>query len=219
MDAIILAGGKSSRMEDPLPKILVKVRGKELISYQIEYLSDKAEKIIISLGFQAEKIEAFVKEKYPDRDIEFAIEKEPLGTGGGIKLAMNKVSSGKVLVLNCDDITDMDIKELEKKEENTVCVAHPRLPFGLVKEEMGYAVFEEKPVLKNEWVSMGWYVFIKDEIYPLLPDKGSIEYETFPKTKLRIHYHEGFWNTLNSKKDISDFENMDLPEVIQKLIK
>ena len=116
MDAIILAGGKSSRMEDPLPKILVKVRGKELISYQIEYLSDKAEKIIISLGFQAEKIEAFVKEKYPDRDIEFAIEKEPLGTGGGIKLAMNKVSSGKVLVLNCDDITDMDVKELEKKE-------------------------------------------------------------------------------------------------------
>ena len=219
MDAIILAGGKSSRMEDPLPKILVKVRGKELISYQIEYLSDKAEKIIISLGFQAEKIEAFVKEKYPDRDIEFAIEKEPLGTGGGIKLAMNKVNSEKVLVLNCDDITDMNIKELEKKEENTVCVAHPRLPFGLVKEEMGYAVFEEKPVLKNEWVSMGWYVFIKDEIYPLLPDKGSIEYETFPKTKLRIHYHEGFWNTLNSKKDISDFEELDLPEVIQKLIK
>jgi len=116
MDAIILAGGKSSRMEDPLPKILVKVRGKELISYQIEYLSDKAEKIIISLGFQAEKIEAFVREKYPNRNIEFAIEKEPLGTGGGIKLAMNKVSSGKVLVLNCDDITDMDIKELEKKE-------------------------------------------------------------------------------------------------------
>jgi len=66
---------------------------------------------------------------------------------------------------------------------------------------------------------MGWYVFIKDEIYPLLPDKGSIEYETFPKTKLRIHYHEGFWNTLNSKKDISDFEELDLPEVIQKLIK
>ena len=38
MEAIILAGGKGSRMGNELPKALVPVRGKEIIAWQIEYL-------------------------------------------------------------------------------------------------------------------------------------------------------------------------------------
>ena len=51
VDAIILAGGKGSRMEDNLPKALVEARGKPIVSHQIDYLSKFREinKIILSL--------------------------------------------------------------------------------------------------------------------------------------------------------------------------
>ncbi len=214
IDCIILAGGKGSRMEDDLPKALVLVKNKPIISYQIDYLSPKVDKIILALGYKADQVVNYIKKSYPEKNIDFSIEEEPLGTGGAIKLAMKKSDSEKILVLNCDDITDIDPEKLSQNKENTICVAHPRLPFGLVKEKEGYAVFEEKPVL-SEWVSCGWYLFYRKEIFDLLPEKGSIEYDTFPKTKLRVYEHEGFWNTLNSKKDIAEFEEEELPGALK----
>ena len=93
-------------------------------------------------------------------------------------------------------------------------MAHPHLPFGRVLEKNGYAVFEEKPVLKD-WVSCGWYVFNKQEMLNILPDKGMLEYEVFPKLKLRLFKHEGFWKPLNTRKDILEFEEIDLPDSLR----
>ena len=125
-----------------------------------------------------------------------------------------QVDSDFVIVLNCDDITDINLENLKSYNCNTLCVAHPRLPFGLVKEENGFAVFEEKPMLAD-WVSCGWYLFKRTELLPLLPDKGSLEYDVFPKLKLKLFQHEGFWRPLNTKKDLIEFETEELPEVLQ----
>ncbi|MCX6745669.1 MAG: nucleotidyltransferase family protein [Candidatus Parcubacteria bacterium] len=213
MDTIILAGGKGNRMEDVLPKPLVRVKNKAILAYQLDYLlkSKQIEKIILSLGYKADEIIDYVKVNYPDYPIDFVVETEPLGTAGAFKQALVKANSGFILGLNCDDITDIDIENLSKLGANTICVAHPQLPFGLVKENNGYAEFLEKPIL-DDWVSCGWYVFNKNELLSLLPKKGSLEYEVFPKIKLKLYKHEGFWQPLNSKKDILVFESLDLPQ-------
>ena len=208
MDAIILAGGKGQRMSQEVPKPLVLARGKTIIERQIEYLLPHAEKIIISLGHRAGEIEAFVQERFPEKNITFTVEKEPRGTGGGLRLAMQQSHAEKVVVVNCDDITDISLQELQAKNEHTICVAHPRLPFGLVKEKNGFAIFEEKPLLK-EWVSCGWYVFMREQLMPLLPEKGSLEYEVFPRIRLRLHHHEGFWKPLNTPKDLDEYEKVE----------
>lgn len=215
MDAIILAGGQGSRMEDPLPKVLVKVKGKPVLSYQLDYLlkSGKIKNIILAIGHRAGEIINYVNANYDLSRVGFSVEDEPLGTGGAIKKAMLNIDSEFVLVLNCDDITDINLVKLERLKENTICVAHPRLPFGRVTEKNGYAVFEEKPML-SDWVSCGWYVFDKVRLLDNLPDKGSLEYEVFPKIKLRLYKHTGFWRTANSKKDISEFEKAELPKAL-----
>ena len=210
MDAVIFAGGKGTRMDDALPKVLVVTKGKPILSYPLDYLLPKVEKIVLAIGHRADEIKAFVTEKYPGKNIVFSIEDEPLGTGGALKQALQQTTSEKVLVLNADDVTDIDPEQVQQNGESTICVTHPRLPFGLVSEKDGYAVFEEKPILDN-WVSCGWYVFNREEILPLLPNNGSIEYEVFPKMKLRIYKHEGFWAPLNSKKEVKDFEQRTLP--------
>lgn len=207
MDAIILAGGKGTRMGDELPKPLMPVRGKAIVDHQLEYLFSfpGIENIILAIGHRAQEIQEYISSRYPDRPITISIEDRPLGTGGGLKLAMKKTTSPRVLVLNGDDITDIPIGSLESLSEHTICVAHPRLPFGRVLEQDGYAVFEEKPMLPD-WISCGWYCFNREELMDMLPDEGSLEYDVFPKTKLRIYYHEGMWRPLNSKKDIQAFE-------------
>ncbi|MBI5065023.1 nucleotidyltransferase family protein [Candidatus Woesearchaeota archaeon] len=205
MDCIILAGGKGSRMEDPLPKALIQANGKPIISHQLDSLLEKVDKVVLSLGYKSGEIVEYINQKHRTSKIEFSIENEPLGTAGGLKLAMQKTSSDLVLVLNCDDLTDIDLSDLVKYKDNTVCVSHPVLPFGLVTDYCGYAEFIEKPTLKD-WVSCGWYMF-KKEAKDKLPDKGSLEYDVFQtgKIKLRVYHHEGFWKALNTKKDIEEF--------------
>lgn len=207
MDVVILAGGKGKRMEDPLPKALVIAKGKTILAHQLDYLFKyNINKIILALAFKADQVIEYVKKNYKEKPIEFSLEEVRLGTGGAIKQALQKSTEKKVIVLNCDDITDINLEELKQANENTICVTNPRLPFGLVKETEGYAKFEEKPLLNDLWVSCGWYCFQREEILKYLPDKGSIEYETFPKVKLKVYYHKGFWQPLNSKKDIDTFE-------------
>ena len=210
IDCIILAGGRGSRMSIDMPKALIPVKGKELISYQIDYLKDKVRKIIVCTGFKGDEVEQFLFDTYPELSITCVREEEPLGTAGGIKKALLMSYSDKVVVLNCDDITDIDINVLKNLNENTICVAHPMLPFGLIKEVNGYGKFVEKPVL-DDWVNCGWYFFMRNEILNYLPDKGSIEFDVFPKINFRMFKHLGFWKPLNHKKDISEFEKADLP--------
>ncbi len=54
MDAIILAGGKGTRLGGDIPKALVKLKGKPIIGYQLDYLlkSGRIESIILSLGYK-----------------------------------------------------------------------------------------------------------------------------------------------------------------------
>lgn len=213
MDAIILAGGKGKRMESDIPKPLIKTKGKAILSHQIDYLlsSGLIDKIILSVGHKADEIMNFVKQEHDSKKIEFSVETEPLGTAGGLKKALQKSSSDFVLILNCDDITNINLMRLCQLKENIICVAHPRLPFGRIKEHGEYAFFEEKPLL-DDWVSCGWYLLDREDFLKILPDNGSLEYDVFPKTNLKVYKHEGFWKPLNTNKDLIEFESIEFPD-------
>ena len=215
MDAVILAGGKGSRMDDALPKALVVAHGKPIVAHQLDYLLPQVDHVVLSLGHRAQDVIDYVKKAYAGKPISCVVEETPLGTGGALKLALSKSSAEKILALNCDDLTDIDVSHLAKSAEALICVANPRLPFGLVKDREGYAHFEEKPLMTQHWVSCGWYMFLRKEIEKILPDSGSLEYDVFPKLKLRVHKHTGFWQPLNSKKDIATFEEKPLPSSLQ----
>lgn len=215
MDAVIIAGGKGNRMEGYLPKALVAAKGRPILSYQIDYLLKSGiNKIVLALGYKSEKVIEYIKSNYPNAKIDYTIEKQLLGTAGGLKLALQKSDAEYVIVLNCDDITNIDLSKLQELKENTICVAHPQLQFGQITEKNGYAVFEEKPML-DIWVSCGWYLFNRADILKHLPDKGMLEYDVFPKIKLRLFKHEGFWKALNTKKDILEFKKTELPDVLK----
>lgn len=118
MEVIILAGGLGTRLRSVvsgLPKCMAPVDGKPFLWYLLELLKlYGVTHVILSLGYKHEAVTSWVEEhkgEYPFR-FSYAIEQEPLGTGGGIALASSMAQGSEVLVLNGDTFFDADLDEL-----------------------------------------------------------------------------------------------------------
>jgi len=113
MDALILAAGYGMRMDNltkDIPKPLLKIKNKTLISYAIDLIKNMSfDKIYINTHYKHNMLERFVSENYPDITISY--EETILGTGGGIK----KIQKNDTVILNTDNIWDQSFEnELEK---------------------------------------------------------------------------------------------------------
>ena len=112
-EAIILAGGLGTRLRrvvPDLPKCMASVAGKPFLSYVIDYFQEQGiERFIFSLGYRHEQIEHFIRSSYPGLDSRFSVEKEPLGTGGAVKLACAGAETENLLVLNGDTLYQVDL--------------------------------------------------------------------------------------------------------------
>jgi D-glycero-alpha-D-manno-heptose 1-phosphate guanylyltransferase len=220
-DVIILAGGKGTRMGKDVSKPLVLARNREIIAWQLDNLytnySDLIGNVIVAVSFKADEVQDYLARQYAGKNFKISFEEHPLGTGGAIKQAVTLAETAKVIVLNVDDIVDINLQLLTAFKENMICVAHPILPFGLIKEYNGSAEFIEKPRLENFWVSCGWYLLDKAEIISKFPDLGSVEYDVFQKNLVRLKpfYHTGFWRPLNSKKELEHFSTGILPKKLR----
>lgn len=112
-EAVILAGGFGTRLRPviaDLPKPLAPVNGQPFLHYIFLYLKKFGiEKIVLSVGYMAEKIEAHFGTNYHGIKVEYAYENEPLGTGGGIRLGMEKCTGAHVLALNGDTLFEVPL--------------------------------------------------------------------------------------------------------------
>ena len=113
MDALILAAGYGMRMDNltkDIPKPLLKIKNKTLISYAIDLIKNMSfDKIYINTHYKHNMLERFISENYPDITISY--EETILGTGGGIK----NIQTNDTVVLNTDNLWDQSFEnELEK---------------------------------------------------------------------------------------------------------
>ena len=113
MDALILAAGYGMRMDNltkDIPKPLLKIKNKTLISYAIDLIKNMSfDKIYINTHYKHNMLERFISENYPDISISY--EETILGTGGGIK----KIQTNDTVILNTDNLWDQSFEnELEK---------------------------------------------------------------------------------------------------------
>lgn len=139
MQALILAGGKGTRLceltKNEIPKPMVKMLGKPILEYAIDRLKENGIKdIYISVGYLHEKIEEyFGNGQQFGVNITYLCEDEPLGSGGALYFLKGKVNADFV-VCSADAIFDIDIKKMYDfhKQKNALITlfAHPNLhPF------------------------------------------------------------------------------------------
>lgn len=214
MEAIILAGGRAERLGDLArgkPKALVRVGGRPLASYQVALLSSfGVERVIVSCAAGQGR---FFARDLSSLGVEIVAveEPEPLGRGGGLRLAAAARSEqGPVYAMNGDELLDVDLAallahHLETGAAATITVAPLTSSFGVVDLDGDLVTgFREAPRLPY-WVNCGLYVLGEDAL-ARLPERGDHERTTFPELaaegRLRAFRHEGVWLTVNTPKDL-----------------
>ena len=199
MKAVILVGGFGTRLSSltlSVPKQMLTMGGVTMLQRVVEHLGGLGvEEVVLSLGYQPE---VFLKE-FPDGEIagvpvRYAVEPEPLDTGGAIAFAARHAGiDSTFLALNGDVLTDLDVAQLWAFHRSTGGAA--TIALTEVEDPSRYGVvplaadgrveaFIEKPepgTAPTHWVNAGTYV-LEPDVLDLVPDgaRCSIEREVFP---------------------------------------
>ena len=193
--AVIMAGGKGSRLRsitnDEIPKPMVPVDGKPLLEYQVEKLKEYGiKKIIMIVGHLGEKIMNHFKDgKDFGVDIDYIVEKEPLGTAGAFYYLKDKTDAKDFLLVFGDVFFDIDFDRMEdfhfKNAALTTLLAHPNgHPYDsdlIQTDDNGKVIgFDSKNNVRDYWydnmVNAGMYV-INRELLELVGEPVKIDFE------------------------------------------
>ena len=114
MDVIILAGGLGTRLRsviNTLPKPMAPVADRPFLEYLLDYLISQkiTNKFLVSVGYEHQKIIDHFGYKYKEYELTYLIEDTPLGTGGAIRLALNKIETEQALIVNGDNLFNVNL--------------------------------------------------------------------------------------------------------------
>jgi bifunctional UDP-N-acetylglucosamine pyrophosphorylase/glucosamine-1-phosphate N-acetyltransferase len=183
--AVVLAAGKGTRMKSNRAKVLHTLCGVPMVNYAIEAIRPLApEGLLVVVGHQAGEVEAVLPP-----DAEPVLQKEQLGTGDAVRVALEAIEDeeGVLLVVNGDGplISDRTLGELVERHRSagvgaTVLVAELPDPSGLgrIQEDAGVVrIVEEKDATEHErgiqLVNLGLYAFELPEIRDAIERVGS----------------------------------------------
>jgi D-glycero-alpha-D-manno-heptose 1-phosphate guanylyltransferase len=197
MEAIILAGGLGTRLRSELseiPKSMALIGPRPFLEYQMDHLmANGISRFILSVGYKSEYIRKHFSDRYKNCEINYAIEKTPLGTGGAIKNAMQYVLGDHVVVANGDSLFLSDLQaqfRIHSVNEADVTLAlKPMRKFDrygtiLIDGNGKITSFSEKLFTGEGLINGGLYIFNAGSFRRLdLPDIFSIEKDFF-KTRV-----------------------------------
>ena len=222
VDAVILVGGQGTRLR-PLtlsaPKPMLPTAGLPFLTHLLSRIADAGiEHVVLGTSYKAGVFESEFGDGSKLRlQIDYVVEDEPLGTGGGIANVSEKLRHDTALVFNGDVLSGADLGALLDCHENNgadvtlhlVRVGDPRA-FGCVptdSEGMVTAFLEKTQDPPTDQINAGCYVF-KREVIERIP-KGralSVEREVFPgllSDGLRVcgYVDSTYWRDMGTPED------------------
>lgn len=100
--AVILAAGKSKRMQSETPKVLHEACGRPMVEYVLDAARQAGcTRLVVVVGHKADVVQAALAHH---ADVQFALQSEQLGTGHAVMMAKDLLldHTGPVLVLTGD---------------------------------------------------------------------------------------------------------------------
>lgn len=220
--AVVLAGGCGSRLwplTKDCPKPMIRLLGKPILQWVIEWLRKEGiNHVVLGVAYQKKSVVDYFGdgEKF-GVTIDYSTHSIEGETGEGFRLAIERYVDSEVFVaMNGDEITSTNLGaftkfHLERKPIASILVSPLKYPFGILKIDSNDKIiaFDEKPLIYSMLVSTGIYVFDR-QIVAYLPLRGRIEENTFPilaeKGLLLAHRLNGYWFTVNTRKDLKTTE-------------
>jgi len=119
MQAVILAGGKGTRLQPlthSIPKPMVPINDRPFLAHQVEMIKNSGiDSVVMCVGYLKEQIMDYFKDGSSfGIAIEYSVESRPLGTGGAIKNAGDLLSEDFIIVYG-DSYLEIPYRELYEK--------------------------------------------------------------------------------------------------------
>lgn len=166
MKAIIPVAGAGTKLRPHTytqPKALIPLAGKTILSIIVDQLHEAGiNDFIFIVGYLGEKIQDYVKAKYPDLTCHFVYQNERYGTGHAIDLAKEIVGSEEVFIVLGDTIAEYDVPEMLNTPYSMLGVKKVDDPrnFGVAEiEDDGFIsrVVEKPAIPKSNMALVGIY--------------------------------------------------------------
>lgn len=216
--ALILCGGKGERLRpltDMLPKPLVRLRGRPILSYLLDYLKKYGiEDVVIAAGFQAEIIYKFFEENYRDLNVKI-VDSGDVDIIERIKSCSSQIKDDFILLYG-DTLANVNLEHLQEfhfshGSKATITLLPFKSSFGLFElDQEGNAInFREKPTL-NQSINIGYFYYEK-EIFSWIKNFATYgEFLEFlaNQRKLKGFMHYGVHLTVNTLRELEDAEQV-----------
>lgn len=221
-DAVILVGGKGTRLRpltNSIPKPMLPVAGAPFLEHLLARIKAAGmTHVVLGTSFQAEVFEEhFGDGSRLGLEIEYVVEDEPLGTGGGIRNVLEKLRFSRAMIFNGDvlggtDLRDVLATHVRQDAEVTLHllrVSDPRA-FGCVPttDEGRVSAFLEKTEdPPTDQINAGTYVFDRSVIESIPTGRPvSVEREVFPELLQRgarvfAHVDQSYWRDMGTPAD------------------
>ena len=112
LSVVVLAAGQGKRMKSDLPKVLQPLAGRPVLAHVIECARELAPSDVhVVYGHGGDAVRAAFKE---DRDLEWALQAEQLGTGHAVMQAMPHVPDDHIVLVLLGDVPLVQRATLEK---------------------------------------------------------------------------------------------------------
>ncbi|TAM37172.1 nucleotidyltransferase family protein [bacterium] len=233
MKAIILAGGKGSRLKPYttlIPKPLVPIGGEcSVLELVIKQLAGEGfTHITLAVNHLVDLVMAYFGDgKKWGVLIDYSLEDKPLNTVGPLTI-IDKLPEN-FLVMNSDILCDLNFKRfydehVKNKDQISVaaCSRESVIDFGVLKYDSDHYLteFHEKPTYRFD-VSMGIYCFNRSVIKKI-PKAQPYGFDQLMLDgikngeKIRIRIFDGFWLDVGRADDYQ-YANEHYPEIKKKL--
>jgi glucose-1-phosphate thymidylyltransferase len=172
MKAIIPVAGAGTKLRPhsyTQPKALIPLAGKTVLSIIIDQLKTVGiNEFIFIVGYLGDKIQDYVKAKYPDLTAHYVHQVDRQGVGHAVRLTRNIVNSDEVFVVLGDTICEYDVQEVMDSPFSMIGVRKVDDPreFGVAEiEEDGFInhVVEKPQIPKSNMALVGVYKIKESE--------------------------------------------------------
>lgn len=166
MKAIIPVAGAGTKLRPHTytqPKALIPLAGKTILSIIVDQLHDAGiNDFIFIVGYLGEKIQDYVKAKYPHLNCHFVYQNERYGTGHAIDLTKEIVGSEEVFIVLGDTVAEYDVAQMINHPYSMLAVKRVDDPrnFGVAEiEDDGFIsrVVEKPAIPKSNMALVGIY--------------------------------------------------------------
>src|ERR1700690_452762 len=127
MNVMLLAAGRGTRLhsvEPDVPKVLVEIAGEPLLARQLRYLESQGiSRVVVNAHHMADKVLAFASKYRGSLDLVVVVERDLLGTAGGVRNALPRLGGDPFIVLYGDVLTNEPLAAMVQRHAQRGAVA------------------------------------------------------------------------------------------------